>query len=240
MNILLTNDDGYNSKGIQILKELLSKYATVIIVAPDSPRSGSSASLTIHEPLKLIKVEEGIYKCSGTPVDCVALGLECFNIDFDLVVSGCNNGLNISYDTMYSGTVGAALEALIFRKPAIAVSSPWSQEEQFENVINWFDRVWAFLTENELISKEYILNINFPKDAAREYKLGGLYYRNDEHLFIEENGSYFTKRHLQLDYSDQPESDCFQVEHGIISIVPLAKSYYNPSIKEELEKKINE
>ena len=239
MNILLTNDDGYNSKGIKVLRELLSKYGTVVIVAPDSPRSGASASLTLGEPLRLIKVEDNVYKCSGTPVDCVAMGLECFNVDFDLVVSGCNNGLNISYDTMYSGTVGAALEALIFRKPAIAVSSPWSEDEKYENLISWFDKIWKFIYEKDLLSKEYILNINFPKDVAREYKIGGLYYRNDEHSFIEKENGYYTRRSVQTDFSDQVDTDCYQVEHGIISIVPLAKSYYNETIKEELLRKIN-
>ena len=74
MNILLTNDDGYNSPGIELLKKKLVKYGNVIIVAPDSPRSGNSAALTILEPLQLEKVEENVYKCSGTPVDCVSMG----------------------------------------------------------------------------------------------------------------------------------------------------------------------
>ena len=123
MNILLTNDDGFEAKGIRTLYKLLQKYGNVVIVAPDSPRSAGSASVTLDRPIQLVKVEENIFKCSGTPVDCVSLGLCVLNMDFDIVVSGCNNGLNISYDTMYSGTIGACLEAMIFQKPAIAFSS---------------------------------------------------------------------------------------------------------------------
>ena len=236
MNILLTNDDGYNSQGIQVLRKLLSKYGNVLIVAPDSPRSGNSAALTILETLQLEKVEDNVYKCSGTPVDCVSMGLACFNIDFDLVVSGCNHGWNISYDTMYSGTVGACLEAMMFFKPAIAVSAPHNSD--FSEVERYFDQVWDFIQKNNLLSKKYLLNINFPKDEVKDMKIGGLYYRHDQNYFTKDEDGYHAFRHTQTNFDDDKDSDCYQVEHGIISIVPLSRSYYDDRIKSELEKKI--
>ncbi len=236
MNILLTNDDGYDSKGIHTLKKILEKYGTVVIVAPDSPRSGNSAALTILEPLQLIKVEDRVYKCSGTPVDCVSMGLCCFNIDFDLVVSGCNNGWNISYDTMYSGTVGAALESLIFGIPSIAVSAKHNTD--FLEVEKHFEKVWDYINKHKLMSKEYLLNINFPRDEVKKIELGSLYYRNDRNYFTKDEKGFHAYRHMQEDFSDNKDSDCYQVEHGIISIVPLSKTYFNQNHLEELKRKV--
>ena len=236
MNILLTNDDGYNSQGIQVLRKILSKYGNVLIVAPDSHRSGHSASLTILEPLQLEKVEDNVYKCSGTPVDCVSMGLSCFNVDIDLVVSGCNHGWNISYDTMYSGTVGACLEAMMFFKPAIAVSA--HPKTDFSEVEQYFDKVWEFIQKNKLLSDKYFLNINFPKDEAKDIQIGSLYYRHDQNYFTKDKDGYHAYRHTQTNFDDDKQSDCYQVEHGIISIVPLSRSYYDDRIKSELEKKI--
>ena len=236
MNILLTNDDGYNSTGIKILQKILNKYGTVVIVAPDSPRSGNSAALTILEPLQLEKVSDNVYKCSGTPVDCVSMGLCCFDIKFDLVVSGCNNGWNISYDTMYSGTVGGALESLIFGIPSIAVSAKHGTD--FEEVRKHFDEVWDFIFKNNLIGSEYLLNINFPENKVQKIELGSLYYRKDKNYFTKDQMGYHAYRYTQEDFSDDKNSDCYQVLNGIVSIVPLSRSYYNNSLKEELQKRI--
>lgn len=235
MNILLTNDDGYDSKGIQVLKEKLSKYGTVLIVAPDSPRSGNSAALTIGKPLQLVKVSENVYKCSGTPVDCVSMGLCCFDVDFDIVVSGCNNGWNISYDTMYSGTVGASLEALIFKKPTIAVSTYYGSD--FKEIEEHFDEVWEYINNRKLIGNEYLLNINFPKGEVKEISLGTLYYRKDQNFFTKDKDGYYAYRNMQTNFSDDKNSDCYQVEHGIISIVPLSRTYFDQDLFEKLNKK---
>lgn len=232
MNILLTNDDGYNSVGIKILKKKLEKYGTVLIVAPDSPRSGNSAAITILEPLQLEKVEENVYKCSGTPVDCVSMGLCCFNIKFDLVVSGCNHGWNISYDTMYSGTVGAALESLIFGIPSIAVSAEYHSD--MKEVEEHFDQVWEFINKNKLLNDKYFLNVNFPINEVKGIKLGTLYYRKDENYFTKDEKGYHAYRHMQEDFSDDKNSDCYQVLNGIISVVPLSRTYFNKSIYDKL------
>lgn len=236
MNILLTNDDGYDSKGIRLLQKLLSKYGHVVIVAPNGPRSGKSVSLTLGQPLELKEVEKNVYISNGTPADCVSMGLCCFNIDFDLVVSGCNNGLNISYDTMYSGTIGACLEALIFRKPAIAFSA--HHGDDLSLLEKHFDEIMEFIKKNDLLSSEYLLNINMPKDEVKGISLGNLYYRKDQNYFVKEEDGLYAYRYMQENFDEDKNSDCYQVEHGIVSIVPLNKHLFNPKLKEELERKM--
>ena len=236
MNILLTNDDGYNSTGIQLLKRILSKYGKVVVLAPDSPRSAQSASLTIGRGIKVEKVNEDTFKCDGTPVDCVSLGLTSLNIDFDVVVSGCNDGYNISYDTMYSGTVAAALESLMIGVPAIAVSAKHNTD--FSEVERHFDEVWAFIQNHQLLSDKYLLNVNFPRNEVKGLSLGSLYYRKDQNYFTKQEDGYWAYRYMQEDFSDDKDSDCYQVEHGIISIVPLSRTYYKKEIFEELKKKV--
>ena len=236
MNILLTNDDGYDSLGIKTLKKLLSKYGTVVIVAPDSQRSANSASLSIGHPLTIDKVEDGVFKCNGTPVDCVSMGICLLNLDFDLVVSGCNNGYNISYDTMYSGTVGAALESLIFRIPSIAVSAPHGTD--FETVKKHFDEVWKYIFDNKLTSTEYLLNVNFPKGEVNGIQIGSLYYRKDQNYFTKMEGGYLAYRYLDKDFDSAKDSDCYLYEHNIVSIVPLRKTYFDKELQKDLLNKI--
>ena len=236
MNILLTNDDGFEAKGIRTLYKLLQKYGNVVIVAPDSPRSAGSASVTLDRPIQLVKVEENIFKCSGTPVDCVSLGLCVLNMDFDIVVSGCNNGLNISYDTMYSATVGAALEALMFFKPAVAFSAYPGTD--FSEVEEYFDKVWEYINNNKLLSNEYMLNVNFPENEVKGMALGGLYYRHDQNYFSKDEKGFWALRHTQTNFDDDKETDCYQVRHGIISIVPLNRTYYQKGMKEKLQSKL--
>lgn len=238
MNILLTNDDGFDSYGIRLLKEKLVKYGRVVIVAPDSPMSAQSVSLTIGHLLHLKEMEKDIFSCDGTPADCVSMGLSLLNIEFDLVVSGCNNGLNISYDTMYSGTIGAGQQALMFDKPAIAFSSPWND---FNVVEERFDEVFEYIVRHKLYSKDYLLNVNFPAHEFKGIALGTLYYRDDyQYMEKQEEGGYLPYRKLETNFEQYPDSDCYQVEHGIVSIVPLNKSYFDYSIYEQLKKKMKE
>lgn len=235
MNILLTNDDGYNSTGITILKKCLEKYGRVIIVAPNSPRSGASASLTLGRDIFVEQVSNDTFKCSGTPVDCVSFGLSSLNIEFDLVVSGCNHGWNISYDTMYSGTIGGCLEAMMFFKPAIAFST----YDDFEVVERHFDKVWDFIHQNDLVSSNHILNINFPDSSVKDIALGRLYFRHDTNYFQKDpnTGGYYPLRHCEEDFQEK-DTDCYQVKHGIISIVPLNRTYFDDSLFLKLKKNI--
>ena len=125
--ILVTNDDGISAKGLFSLVEVMKPLGEVVVVAPDSPQSGMGHAITINHPLRLEKstLFEGItaYSCSGTPVDCVKLGIyEVLNRKPDLVVSGINHGANTSTNVLYSGTMSAAIEGAMEWLPSIGFS----------------------------------------------------------------------------------------------------------------------
>jgi 5'-nucleotidase len=123
MHILLSNDDGVTAPGIQQLAAALGSFAQVTVVAPDSNCSGVSNALTLSRPLSVTKTSGGHYSVNGTPSDCVHVALTALMQHApDLVVSGINNGQNMGEDTLYSGTVAAAMEGYLFGVPAIAFS----------------------------------------------------------------------------------------------------------------------
>ena len=111
MNILVSNDDGVFAPGIQALAQALKPLGRVVIVAPESERSGFSSALTLDRPLRPIQISPDVWAVNGTPADCVYLAMNgLFDFEFDLVVSGINSGANLGDDILYSGTVGAAFE----------------------------------------------------------------------------------------------------------------------------------
>ena len=236
MNILLTNDDGYCSIGIQLMKKLLLPYGRVVIVAPKEGMSAKSCSITLGKPIQIEEISQDVFTCSGTPADCVSFALSSLEIDFDLVVSGINHGNNVSYDTMYSGTVGACLEALIFKKPTFAIST----EDNFALVEKHFSLVWDFINDRDLLSGEYLLNINFPLgNKVKGISLGKLHYRSDKNYFTKKEDRYYAYRYVE-DISVAPkDTDLYQVNHDIISIVPLSNSYFSLEIFEKLSNKKN-
>lgn len=123
MKILISNDDGYQAAGIVALYEALKDVAEVEVVAPEHNNSAKSNALTLHSPLYVHQSERGFRYVNGTPADCVHIALTgLLGYRPDLVVSGINNGPNMGDDTIYSGTVGAAMEGYLFGVPAIAFS----------------------------------------------------------------------------------------------------------------------
>jgi 5'-nucleotidase len=235
MNILLTNDDGYNSEGIVLLEKLLAKYGNVYVCAPYKHMSAKSCSITIYEAIHLMVNEGQKISIDGTPADCVAFGLEFFKVHFDLVISGCNNGYNISYDTMYSGTIGACLQSIVHGTPAIAISCP----SNFDIVDKYFDKVMKFVIDHKLISNKYLLNINFPEgDVINDIQIGKLYVRHDYGYFIKDEENYHTCRNMESNFI-KTDTDCYQVNHGIVSIVPLSNSYFKESQFQYLLKKVH-
>jgi 5'-nucleotidase len=123
LKILVSNDDGYRAEGIVRLRAALAGLADITVVAPDRNRSGASNSLTLDVPLRVIEIEPGVHCVMGTPTDCVHLSLSGLLPDqFDMVVSGVNDGPNLGDDVLYSGTVAAAIEGRFLGLPAVAVS----------------------------------------------------------------------------------------------------------------------
>src|SRR5258706_14574705 len=123
MRILLSNDDGYFAPGLAALAEALSKFAEIVVVAPERDRSGSSNSLTLDRPLQVRRSHNGFRYVNGTPTDCVHLAVTGLLEQMpDMVMSGINHGANMGDDTIYSGTVAAATEGFLLGIPSIAVS----------------------------------------------------------------------------------------------------------------------
>jgi 5'-nucleotidase len=123
VKILLSNDDGYRAEGLEALKQAIVPLGSVTIVAPDRNRSGASNSLTLDVPVRAALYDKDCYYVNGTPTDCVHLAISgLFPVEHDIVVSGVNDGANLGDDTLYSGTVAAAVEGRFLGLPAIAVS----------------------------------------------------------------------------------------------------------------------
>lgn len=161
MKILVSNDDGYLAPGIIALVKALRPIAEVVVVAPDSNRSGSSNSLTLDRPLSVFRADNGFYFVNGTPSDCVHVALTG-GLAFrpDLVVSGINQGQNMGDDTLYSGTVAAATEGYLFGLPAIA----FSQVEKGWAHVDDAARIAREMVERDFatLQKPYLLNVNIP------------------------------------------------------------------------------
>lgn len=161
MRILISNDDGYLAPGINALADALASVAEILVVAPDSNRSGASNSLSLDRPLSVTRAANGFYFVNGTPTDCVHIALTGM-LDYrpDLIVSGINNGQNMGDDTLYSGTVAAATEGFLFGIPAIAFSQVdygWAHVDAAAKVAR--DLV---LRRFDALPSPYLLNVNIP------------------------------------------------------------------------------
>ena len=163
MHILLSNDDGYQSPGIQVLAKYLRQMADVTVVAPVRDRSASSNSLTVDRPLNVTEVASGVYAVDGTPTDCVHLAVTGLLQDKspDMVVAGINHGENLGDDVVYSGTVAAAMEGRHLGLPAVAISVAASEPQYIEVAAELTQRFVSKI-DCGLFPAEIILNINIP------------------------------------------------------------------------------
>lgn len=161
MRILISNDDGYLAPGINALAEALANVAEIVVVAPDSNRSGASNSLSLDRPLSVQQAANGFYFVNGTPTDCVHIALTAIMDQRpDLVVSGINNGQNMGDDTLYSGTVAAATEAYLFGIPSIAFSQVMHGWQHVDAAARMARDI--VLRGFEDLDSPFLLNVNIP------------------------------------------------------------------------------
>jgi len=172
MRILVSNDDGYFSPGIALLAERLGGLGEVTVVAPERDRSGASNSLTLDRPLSVRRAPGGFWFVNGTPTDCVHLAVTGL-LDFlpDVVVSGINHGANMGDDTIYSGTVAAAMEGFLLGIPSIAVSLASRTARYLETAADVAHGLVERLARDP-IRQPVLLNLNVP-DVPRA-SLGGV------------------------------------------------------------------
>jgi 5'-nucleotidase len=162
MKILVSNDDGVLAPGIKILAKKLATIAEITVVAPDRNRSGASNSLTLTRPLTVKKMDNGHYSVEGTPTDCVHLALTGFlEPEFDMVVSGINEGANLGDDILYSGTVAAAMEGRYLGLPALAVSMVGDRNHHYQTAAVIIKKLIIKLKTTGL-PPQTILNVNVP------------------------------------------------------------------------------
>lgn len=173
MKILITNDDGIYAKGLERLVAVAQRFGEVYVVAPDNQCSAMSMRLTLRKPMKLVKYDYPIenviaYSLGGTPVDCVKVALSHIMKEKpDIVFSGINFGYNTGYDTLYSGTIGAAMEALLQGVPAIAFSA--EANGCYEVVDEYIFQIIKELISNPP-EKNEIYSVNFPGCKLSELK----------------------------------------------------------------------
>lgn len=162
MNILISNDDGYQAPGILVLADALRSLGRVVIVAPDRNRSGTSSALTLTAPINAKKYAENVYAIEGTPADCVNVALGgLISFTPDIVVSGINDGPNLADDTLYSGTVAAAIEGRHLGLPAIAISMGSFHAKHYRTAGAMAAMLVKTLMQSPL-PQDTILNVNVP------------------------------------------------------------------------------
>jgi 5'-nucleotidase len=162
MRILLSNDDGYFSPGIECLAKTLSEIAEITVVAPERDRSGASNSLTLDRPLSLKRAANGFYHVNGTPTDCVHLAVTGMLDGLpDMVIAGINLGANMGDDTIYSGTVAAATEGFLLGIPAVAVSLCSKAGCHFETAARVTLEL-VQLMQQQALREPMLINVNVP------------------------------------------------------------------------------
>ncbi|WP_434928966.1 5'/3'-nucleotidase SurE [Shewanella sp. HL-SH8] len=170
INILVSNDDGVNAPGIIALSDALNAFAKVLTVAPDRNCSGASNSLTLTNPLRINELVNGYVSVNGTPTDCVHLAIrQLCKVEPDIVVSGINAGANMGDDTLYSGTVAAAMEGRFLGLPAIAISLVGKNLQHYQSAADYAARIVKNLLTHPIESNQ-ILNVNVPDLPLEQIK----------------------------------------------------------------------
>ncbi|MRD55924.1 5'/3'-nucleotidase SurE [Betaproteobacteria bacterium LSUCC0115] len=170
MHILVSNDDGYFSPGIAALAQAMAEFGQVTVVAPEADRSGASNSLTLDRPLYVRQSASGFYYVNGTPTDCVHVAVTGFLKQRpDLVVSGINNSQNVAEDTLYSGTVAAAMEGYLLGIPSVAFSLADRGFDHLETAVMVAKRVVHGLLKQPF-SEPRLLNVNIPSVMPSDLK----------------------------------------------------------------------
>jgi 5'-nucleotidase len=230
--IFITNDDGIQAQGINVLIEAIRPLGEIIVVAPDSSRSGMSSAITAINPIRvsLLKKEENltVYSCSGTPVDCVKLGLsELADRKPDVLLSGINHGSNAAICVVYSGTVGAALEGCIAGIPSIGVSlTDLSTDADFSQAAEYGKQVAEKVLATGL-PEGICLNLNVPNiPSVKGMKVcsqtKGHWIK--EYVKIKSpNGKtvYWLTGEFLNEEPENKLSDEWALNHGYAALVPL-------------------
>jgi 5'-nucleotidase len=226
--ILITNDDGYDARGIQVLAQALEDLGEVWIVAPATEQSASAHSLTLRSPIEVEPVGERRFKIHGTPTDSVVLGINgILKRNPDLLVSGINHGPNMGEDVTYSGTVAAAIEGTILGVPSLAISSLQRGIESTPEL----QKIARVVVEKALdlgVPEDCLLNVNIPNpevapiEGFKITKLGSRAYENilEEGVGRDGQTAYTIGGDAPV-WKDDDGTDIAAIRAGHVSITPL-------------------
>src|SRR3990167_8969166 len=241
MKILVSNDDGVHAPGLNILVEMLNKIADVTVMAPDRNRSGASNSLTLDNPLRVVTAANGFYSVNGTPTDCVHIAVTGLLQEMpDVVVSGINEGGNLSDDVIYSGTVAAATEGRFLGLPAIAVSLVGPRCVHYNTAAQITKILLERLRETPLTT-DTILNVNVPDVPFLELKgiqvtrLGTRHLAEPTIKAVDPRGRKIYWVGMPGIAQDAgPGTDFYAVDSGYVSVTPLHVDLTQYSVLDEL------
>ncbi|MCB2293056.1 5'/3'-nucleotidase SurE [Clostridium algoriphilum] len=248
MRLLLTNDDGISAKGIYALAKELEKDHEVIIVAPDKERSACGHSITLTRPLivkenKIKGLKSKAFSVDGTPADCVKIGInKLINGKIDMVISGINRGFNLGTDVLYSGTVSAAIEACIYKIPAMAISMEIKDNIETYDMAAKYAREILLKAKDNNIKSNIVLNVNIPLLKENEIKgikvckIGSRLYNNK---YIESTGenneTQYEIKGMVKDIHEK-DSDTIYFKEGYVTVTPLHYDLTNFSILNDVRK----
>src|SRR5881227_154368 len=241
VRILLTNDDGIHSQGLQILEETLSELAEVYVVAPAAEMSGASHSLTLARPLRIRQIDDRHWTVDGTPTDCVTLALHrILNEDQlpDVCVSGINHGGNLGDDATYSGTVAGALEATILGVPGLAFSLVARENFDFTEAAR-FAVVAARKVLTDGLPEGTLLNVNVPQGEVRGVRVTRQGIKNARPIITEHidprGKAYYWIGEEYFGSPTEDGTDYAAVEAGCVSVTPLRSDMTNHSALDALD-----
>ncbi len=234
MNIFITNDDGIHARGIRQLIAIAREFGNVYVVAPDGPQSGKSHAITLSVPMRAKPLPEecpGLvqYACSGTPVDCVKLGLrEMFkDTPMDLLLSGINHGSNAGNSVIYSGTMGAAFEASMQGIPSIGFSLlHHSIKADFTECKPLVQAITAKIIEAGL-PEDVCLNVNFPAkvkiEGVKVCRSARSHWSEEYKEYLDPHGKpfYWLTGNIINEEPGSTDTDLYWLDRHYASIVPV-------------------
>jgi 5'-nucleotidase len=240
--ILLTNDDGYDAKGLQSLYKELKNEHDVFVVAPHTQQSGASHSLTLRKPIRLEKLHDKFYIVGGTPTDCVLLAYhDLIKTGIDLVVSGINHGPNMGSDVFYSGTVAAALQGASMGIKSLAISIAADAACDFRNAVKYSKDLISRILASE--RKDLILNVNIPAGKIKGEKItrmGKRIYKDKVIRDSERKNVIYSVIDGVLSYRADTDTDFKAIDKNFVSITPLKLDLTDYEVMENLEGHIKE
>jgi 5'-nucleotidase len=240
MNILVSNDDGILAPGLALLADVCREVGAVTVVAPDREQSGTSHSLTLHRPLRPQRRPDGAFQVDGTPTDCVMLALQALMPEQpQFVFSGVNHGPNMGEDVLYSGTVAAAMEAVMLGVPGIGFSFAGHDPETLATYRDTLVRLVRRITRVQPFPSQMLLNVNLPPVPASEVQgikvtsLGSRFFSESLSRMKDPWGrEIFWVGGGTITWTGGIESDHSAVHAGYISITPLHMDLTNYNLLE--------